>query len=64
MIAIAPDLHGGKKFEDLDAARKATSDLPKERVKSDLDATSDYVLTKIPSCNGTVTVCGFCWGGG
>jgi len=64
VIAIAPDLHGGKKFEDLDAARKATSDLPKERVKSDLDATSDYVLTKIPSCNGTVTVCGFCWGGG
>ena len=63
VIAIAPDLHG-KKFEDLDAARKATSELPQEQVKSDLDATGDYTLTKIPSCNGTLTVCGFCWGGG
>jgi carboxymethylenebutenolidase len=64
VIAIAPDLHGGQKFEDLDAARKATSALPKEQVKADLDATSDYALTKIPSCNGRLAVCGFCWGGG
>ncbi|MGE5207851.1 MAG: dienelactone hydrolase family protein [Alphaproteobacteria bacterium] len=63
VIAIAPDLHG-KKFEDLDAARKATSELPKEQVKSDLDATANYALTKIPACNGTLAVCGFCWGGG
>src|SRR5437773_6188186 len=64
VIAIAPDLHGGQKFEDLDAARKATSALPKEQVKADLDATADYALMKIPSCNGTLAVCGFCWGGG
>src|SRR5205807_221222 len=64
VIAIAPDLHGGQKFEDLDAARKATSALPKEQVKADLDATANYALTKIPSCNGTLAVCGFCWGGG
>jgi carboxymethylenebutenolidase len=64
VIAIAPDLHGGQKFEDLDAARKATSELSKEKVKSDLDSASDYALTKIPSCNGTLAVCGFCWGGG
>src|SRR5947207_2926454 len=64
VIAIAPDLHGGQKFEDLDAGRKATSALPKEQVKADLDATSEYVLTKIPSCSGTLAVCGFCWGGG
>src|ERR1700730_119250 len=64
VIAIAPDLHGGQKFEDMDAARKATSALPKERVKADLDATSDYALTKIPAANGTLAVCGFCWGGG
>src|SRR5437762_12813430 len=38
VIAIAPDLHG-QKFEDLDAARKATSELSKEQVKTDLDAT-------------------------
>jgi Dienelactone hydrolase and related enzymes len=64
VIAIAPNLHGGQKFEDLDAARKATSALAKEQVKADLDATSEYALTKIPSCNGTLAVCGFCWGGG
>jgi carboxymethylenebutenolidase len=64
VIAIAPDLHSGQKFEDLDAARKATSALSKEQVKADLDATANYALTKIPSCNGTLAVCGFCWGGG
>jgi carboxymethylenebutenolidase len=64
VIAIAPDLHSGQKFEDLDAARKATSALSKEQVKADLDATADHALTKIPSCNGTLAVCGFCWGGG
>ena len=63
VIAIAPDLHSGQKFEDLDAARKASSALPKEQVKADLNATADYAL-KIPACNGTLAVCGFCWGGG
>src|SRR5205823_2316419 len=64
VIAIAPDLHSGQKFEDLDAARKATYALPKEQVKGDLNGTADYALTKIPSANGTLAVCGFCWGGG
>jgi carboxymethylenebutenolidase len=64
VIAIAPDLHGGQKSEDLDAARKATSELSEEQVKKDLDATAEYALTKIPSCNGSLAVCGFCWGGG
>src|SRR5207237_4945191 len=64
IIAIAPDLHSGQKFEDLDGGRKATYALPKEQVKADLNATADYALTKIPACNGTLGVCGFCWGGG
>jgi carboxymethylenebutenolidase len=63
VIAIAPDLLNGQKFEDGDAAGKATYALPKEQVKADLDATSDYALTKIPAANGTLAVCGFCWGG-
>jgi carboxymethylenebutenolidase len=63
VIAIAPDLLSGQKFEDVDGARKAISALPKEQIKADLDATSDYAL-KIPACNGTLAVCGFCWGGG
>src|SRR5438874_12541884 len=64
VIAIAPDLLSGQKFEDVDGARKAISALSKEQVKADLDATADYALTKIPSCNGTLAICGFCWGGG
>src|SRR5213596_2161067 len=64
VIAIAPDLLSGQTFEDVDGARKAISALSKEHVKADLDATADYALTKIPSCNGTLAICGFCWGGG
>jgi len=63
VIVIAPDLLSGQTFEDVDGARKVISALPKEQVKADLDAASDYAL-KIPACNGTLAVCGFCWGGG
>ena len=31
VIAIAPDLYGGQKYEDPDAARKATSALPRSK---------------------------------
>ena len=64
VIAIAPDLLSGQTYADLDGARKAISALSKEQVKSDLDATAEYALTKIPAANGTLAVCGFCWGGG
>src|SRR5437870_3719488 len=64
VIAIAPDLLSGQKYEDGDAAGKATHALPKEQVISDLNAAADYALAKIPACNGTLAVCGFCWGGG
>jgi carboxymethylenebutenolidase len=64
VIAIMPDLLSGQKFEDVDGARKAISALSKEQMKGDLDATAEYALTKIPSCNGTLAICGFCWGGG
>ena len=64
VIAIAPDLLSGQTFSDVDGARKAISALPKEQVQADLDAASDYALKKVPACNGTLTVCGFCWGGG
>lgn len=64
VIAIAPDLLSGQKFEDMDGARKAISALKEEAVKADLDATADYALTKIPAANGHLGVCGFCWGGG
>ena len=63
VIAVAPDLLSGQTFADVDGARKAISELPNERVKADLDAASDYAL-KIPSTNGALAVCGFCWGGG
>jgi len=63
VIAIAPDMLSGQKFEDADGARKAISALTEERIKADLNATSDYSF-KIPVCNGTLAVCGFCRGGG
>src|SRR3984893_18398569 len=50
VIAIAPDLLSGQTFEDSDGARKAIAALPKEQIKSDLDAAADYALN-IPACN-------------
>src|SRR5207237_10749462 len=64
VIAIAPDFLNGQKFEDADGAGKATSALTEEQIKTVLDATSDYALTKIPAGNGTLAVSGFCRGGG
>src|SRR2546423_129003 len=52
VIAIAPDLLSGQTYADIDGARKAISALPKEQGKADLNATSDYALTKIPAANG------------
>jgi carboxymethylenebutenolidase len=63
VIAIAPDLLSGQTFADPDGARKAISALTNEQVQADLDATSNYAL-KIPAANGTLAICGFCWGGG
>src|ERR1700676_1064919 len=63
VIAIAPDLLSGQTHADIDGARKAISALPNEQVQADLDATSAYAL-KIPASNGSLAVCGFCWGGG
>jgi carboxymethylenebutenolidase len=64
VIAICPDLLSGQTYADVDGAVKAISALPKPQVKGDLDATADYALTKIPASNGTLAICGFCWGGG
>jgi len=64
VIAIAPDLLSGQTYADIDGARKAISALPKEQVKADLNATAEYALSKIPAANGSLAVCGFCWGGG
>jgi carboxymethylenebutenolidase len=63
VIGIAPDLLSGQTYADVDGARKAISELPEQQIKADLDATSEYAL-KIPAGNGTLAVCGFCWGGG
>src|SRR6202140_1408002 len=51
VIAIAPDLLSGQKFEDGDSAGKGPYALQKEQVQADLDATSNYALTKIPAAN-------------
>ncbi|MEO6710159.1 MAG: dienelactone hydrolase family protein [Planctomycetota bacterium] len=70
-IAIAPDLlsgagpTGGKtdSFASADAATEALYKLDAAKVSADLAATADYA-TKLESCNGKLSVAGFCWGGG
>jgi carboxymethylenebutenolidase len=70
-IAIAPDLlsgmaPGGGKTSDIkstDEATKVLYQLKPEQVTADLNAVADYAV-KLPACNGKLTVCGFCWGGG
>jgi carboxymethylenebutenolidase len=70
-IAIAPDLLSGagpnggrtKDFKTVDEATQTLYKLKAEQVMTDLNAVADYVV-KLPACNGKLTVCGFCWGGG
>jgi carboxymethylenebutenolidase len=72
-IAIAPDLLSGMgsggggtgeiaKGGGSEAAIQAVSALPPDQITADLNAVADYV-TKLPSCDGNLVVCGFCWGG-
>jgi carboxymethylenebutenolidase len=63
VIAIAPDMLSGQTFADVEGARKAISALPTEQVTADLNATAEYVLTKMPAASGSLAVSGFCWGG-
>ncbi len=63
-IAIAPNLVPGlKEGESFDNLRKELSKVPQEQITADLDAVTKHV-SQLPSCNGKVVVCGFCWGGG
>jgi carboxymethylenebutenolidase len=67
-IAIAPDLLSapGKdtsSYPEQEAAIKAISALPAAQIFADLDAAADYAA-KLPAGNGSLTVTGFCWGGG
>lgn len=70
-IAIAPDLlsgmgakgRGTADFTDRNSVMKAIRDLPAEQITADLNAVAKHVA-ELPSCNGKVVVCGFCWGGG
>jgi carboxymethylenebutenolidase len=69
-IAIAPDLlsgagpkGGGTDTFKGEEVRKAIMSLPPDQVTADLTAAVEYV-SKLPACNGKVTVGGFCWGGG
>ena len=67
-IAIVPDLLSApgkdtQSYPDQGAAIKAVSALKAPQIFADLDAAADYV-TKLPACNGTLAVTGYCWGGG
>jgi carboxymethylenebutenolidase len=70
-IAIVPDLlsemgpkgGGTESFGSIDDARRRVASLSADQITADLDATADYVA-KLPAANGSVSVAGFCWGGG
>src|SRR5688572_19356288 len=70
-IAIAPDMlsgmapNGGRAsdFPSQDAAREAIGKLPAAQVMADLNAAANYVKA-LPAASGTLSVGGFCWGGG
>lgn len=68
-IAIAPDLlsgmgpkGGGSDEFDRNGIGQAIQKLPPDQITGDLNAAADYA-SKLPSCNGKVAVCGFCYGG-
>ncbi|MFO1478128.1 MAG: dienelactone hydrolase family protein [Verrucomicrobiota bacterium] len=70
-IAIAPDLlwgsapGGGGTAELVKSGSEvgqAIRKLPPEQITADLDAVVEYARN-LPSSNGKVVVCGFCWGG-
>lgn len=60
---MAPDGGGTEKFASIDDARRAIPKLPPEQIEADLNAAAAYV-SKLPAAKGTVSVAGFCWGGG
>jgi carboxymethylenebutenolidase len=70
-IAIAPDLLSGMgpdgggtdAFGGGDGVRGAIVNLPPDQVTADLDAVAKYVAG-LPAADGTVSVGGYCWGGG
>jgi carboxymethylenebutenolidase len=69
-IAIAPDLLSGMgpggggtaAMGGDEAAIQAIQALPDDQITADLNTAAEYV-SKLPSCNGKLVVCGFCWGG-
>ncbi len=70
-IAIVPDLVSGMgpeggnadSFAGVEGIRRVIPKLPPDQVTADLDAAAKYVA-KLPSAKGTVSIAGFCWGGG
>lgn len=70
-IAIAPDLLSGmgpsgggtESLRGPDGVRRVIGRLPPDQITADLDAVAKYVTT-LPAADGTLSVTGFCWGGG
>ena len=70
-VAIVPDLLSGagpegggtESFSSIDDARRAIPKLAPEQITADLNAAAKYV-TQLPASKGSVSVAGFCWGGG
>jgi carboxymethylenebutenolidase len=63
LSGMGPDRGGSEAFKSIDDARRAVSKLSSDQVMADLAAAADYIR-KVPAAEGTVSVAGFCWGGG
>ncbi len=64
LVALAPDLFGGRVAHDADEAGQLAQDLPVERAARDLAGAVDYLIARPEVSTTTVGTIGFCMGGG
>ena len=60
---MGPNGGGSDALGGPDGVRGVIGSLPPDQITADLNAVAKYV-TSLPAANGTVSVGGFCWGGG
>src|SRR3954447_8367797 len=64
VVALAPDLFGGKVAHDADEAMKLLTELPVDRAARDLAGAVDFLLAQDSVTSDKVGAIGFCMGGG
>ncbi len=64
LVALAPDLFGGRTTHDAEEAGRLMSELPVERAAADLAGAVDFLLAHEAVTGDAVGAVGFCMGGG